>query len=186
MDQPASGPESLTPRAQATSRATRHSIRTVAQIEQDFLEHERTATERIGDTIGAFVGSFSFVALELGFLAAWILINLGVVPGLHIFDKYPFSLLQLIITIQSILLLTFVLMRENRQRRQSEQRDQLHLQVNLLADRKASELLQLLTRVSERLGLEEAAQNEEVQQLSQHTHLETLERELEENLPDAK
>ncbi len=169
--------------AEATSRAARQSIRTVADLERDFLEHERTRTERAGDVIGGFIGSFTFLALQVLLLAGWILVNLGLVPGIAPFDKLPFNLLTFLVGVESIFLLTFVLMRENRMRRQSEQRDELELQVNLLADAKASEILKVLRRISEQLGIEDVTADEQVQQLIHKSHLETLEHELDKNLP---
>ncbi len=169
--------------AEATSRSVRQSIRTVAELERDFLEHERTSTERLGDLIGGFIGSFSFLALQGVLLAGWVVINLGLVPGIAPFDKPPFNLLTFLVGVESIFLLTFVLMRENRMRRQSELRAELELQVNLLADNKASEILAALRKISEQLGIPEVAADEQVQQLSHKTHLETLTRELDENLP---
>ncbi len=148
------------------------------------MERARTPTERSGDLIGGFAGSFSFVAVEILFIGSWIIINSGLVPGIKPFDKFPFILLQLILSIESLLLLTFILIRENRLRRQEQLRDELHFQVNLLADRKASEILQVLLRISEHLGLEELASDEEREQLSHATHLETLKEELDKNLPD--
>ncbi len=175
---------SSNPHAEATSRAARQSIRTVADLERDFMEHERTPAERMGDLLGGFIGSFTFLLLQVLLLAGWLAVNLGLIPGISPFDKPPFNLLTFIVGVESIFLLTFVLMRENRMRRQSEQRAQLELQVNLLADNKASEILKVLRQISERLGAEEVAADEQVQQLSHKTHLETLTRELEENLPE--
>ncbi len=176
-------PDSPTTHAEATSRAARPSIRTVADLERDFSEHERTPTDQLGELLGGFIGSFPFLVLQILVLAAWLLINLGLVPGLAPFDKPPFNLLTFLVGVESIFLLIFVLMRENRMRRQEEQRAQLELQVNLLADNKASEILKALQRISEELGVEEVAGDKQVQQLSHKTHLKTLERELKENMP---
>ncbi len=169
---------------EATSRAARPHIRTVADLQRDFTENRRTVAERVGDLIGGFVGSFTFIALQVLVLATWIVVNLGVIPGISPFDQPPFSLLQLLLAGESIFLLTFVLIRENRLRRQSDRRDQLELQVNLLADNKASEILKTLRKISEHLGLDDVAEDEEVKRLSHKTHLETLEHELDENLPE--
>ncbi len=176
-------PDPSSDHSRATSLAAQENIQTVAQLERDFLQHGRTTTERVGDAIGGFVGSFSFVALQVVFLAAWFLVNLGLVPGLSPFDKPPFQALQLIVGIESIFLLTFVLMRENRMRRQSEQRDLLHFQVNLLSDRKASETVRLLIALSRHFGLEEA-EAEETERLSKRTDVPTLEREMDKQMPN--
>ncbi len=156
----------------------------MAEIERDFMERTRSPAEWSGDLIGGFAGSLAFIVLQVVFIGAWIVVNLGFIPGISPFDKFPFVFLQLVLSTESIFLLTFILLREARLRRQEQLRDELHLQVNLLADRKASEILQILLKVSERLGLEELADDEERKQLSQATHLETLQHEVEKNLPD--
>ncbi len=168
--------------SEATSRAAKPIIETVSEIQRDYIARQSTRAERLGDLIGGFAGSLRFVALELILVGGWIIVNLGLIPGVSPFDRFPFGLLQLVLSGESILLLIFVLMRENLRRRQSEHRDQLDLQVNLLADRKATEALRVLLRLSEHLGVEDE-EAQEAEHLSRALHIETLERELEKHLP---
>jgi uncharacterized membrane protein len=179
------GPNHSSEHSRATTLAARENIQTVAELERDFLEHRRTTAERAGDAIGGFVGSSLFVTLQVVFLASWILVNLGLVPGPSPFDKPPFPVLQLVVGIESIFLLTFVLMRENRMRRQAEQRDHLHFQVNLISEQKASEAIRLLLAISQRLGIEEAG-TEETERLAKRTDVPTLEREMDQHMPNRK
>ena len=146
-----------------TREVAQPAIRTIAELEQDFEKRRLTLADRLGDVIGGFAGSFTFVIIQVTAIAAWILGNLGWIPGAHPFDPPPFPILQVCLAIESILLVVFVLMRENRMRRSAQAREQLELQINLLA--------------------EKLTQDEDTQRLSQRTHVETLARELEHNLP---
>ncbi len=172
-------------RSTSTARVAQPSIRTVADLERDYARRQLSFSDRVADALGSLIGSFHFVILELLLVLAWVALNSGLVPGITPFDRPPFALLQLVVGIEAILLLTFVVRRENLVRRQADQRAQLELQVNLLAERKSTEILQLLLRISEELGLEELAQDEETQHLSKKTHLETLAQELENHQSDS-
>jgi len=88
-------------------------------------------------------------------------------------------MLQMLVSLEAIFLSTFVLMRQNRQNSLADQRAHLDLQINLLAEKEPTKMLQMRQAVCDRLGLEKAAQDKETQQLSEETHLETLARELE-------
>lgn len=158
-------------------------IVTVAKLEQQFLER-RTLVDRIGDVIGGFAGSMKFVLLHLIILAAWFLINYRVIPGLKPFDPYPFMFLSMAVSIEAVLLSTFVLMKQNREGRRADQRAQLMLQVDLLAEQEATKTLQLLQRICDRLGIGEARLDPETKVLSEHTAIEELAREIKEKLPE--
>jgi hypothetical protein len=73
--------------------AALENIETIARMEQEFLEG-RSLIERIGDTIGTFVGTMAFVALHAVGFFFWILENLNLIPGLRPFDPFPFMLLS--------------------------------------------------------------------------------------------
>lgn len=66
-------------------------IATVARLEERFLE-DRTTVERIGDAIGSFVGSMTFVAMHVVIFVLWFAINSKAIPGIPPFDPCPFIL----------------------------------------------------------------------------------------------
>jgi uncharacterized membrane protein len=182
-EQPSSA-RSLDTSAEATARSSRLYIETIAEFERDFLQ-QRTLPERIADAIGKFAGSFTSVILHGLWFGGWVFINLGmVVPGIQPFDEFPFHTLQLLVALEAIFLSTFVLMRQNRLDTLADQHTHLALQINLLAEKETTKILQMLQSICDRLDLEELARDKETQRLSEETHLETLERELKEKLPD--
>jgi uncharacterized membrane protein len=66
-------------------------IAIIAKHEEDFLG-ARTTAERVADLLGAFVGSFGFVAIHVVWFTTWILINTEGIGTLRRFDHTPFPL----------------------------------------------------------------------------------------------
>lgn len=169
---------------QSESReAIQQNIDTIVKLEHEFLR-DRSFTERVGDAIGSFAGTMWFVALHVIWFVGWVLINIKLIPFIPPFDPYPFVFLSMIVSLEGVLLSTFVLIKQNRMSRRSDERSQLDLQINLLAERESTKILQLLSRMSERLGLEEEAADAELEQLSQNTAIETIAGDLKKHLPD--
>ena len=169
-------------RPPAPQQTIRENIEAIARLEQAFLE-KRTTSERIGDAIGSFAGSMSFVLLHLLWFALWIAINAKLVPGIPAFDPYPFIFLSMMVSLEAVLLSTFVLMKQNRMSRRSDARAQLDLQINLLAEKEATKTLQLLQEICSHFGLHDQASDDEVKELTQLTAIDTLAHELNENMP---
>jgi Protein of unknown function (DUF1003) len=69
--------------------------------------------------------------------AAW---NALASPALR-FDPYPYGLLTFIVSLEGVLIATFVLTKQNRMAAQSDQRDHLNLQVDLLAEQELTVIL---------------------------------------------
>ena len=99
---------------------------------------------------------------------------------MHVFDKPPFLMLNLILSLEAIFLSTFVLMKQNRMSLRADQRANLDLQINLLAEREMTLVLQMLYRMSTRLGVRPSGV--EFEELSEDTPLEALANEIEQKL----
>jgi uncharacterized membrane protein len=164
-----------------TAKVTEQNVETIAGMERTAIDR-RTLSERMSEGTTRFIGSMTFVGLQLLGFAVWFGINLRLVPGIHPFDPFPFGILTLVVSSEAILLSIFVLMSQNRMSRQANQRAHLNLQINLLAEQETTRLLQEVRRIADRLGVEKAA-DEEIEHMSQHTHLATLAEKLEQSLP---
>jgi uncharacterized membrane protein len=158
-------------------------IERIAEMEKEFLER-RSVVERVGDTIADFVGSTTFVILHVIWFTAWIAVNRNLIPQVRTFDPYPFLLLGLAVSLEAVLLSTFVLMKQNRMSKRSDRRNDLNLQIDLLAEREATMMLQMLQQICAHLGLEEVGDGAEVRELIRDTKVESIARELEEKLPE--
>jgi uncharacterized membrane protein len=161
--------------------AIRRNIDAVVKLEESF-QRDRTVADRIADTIAAFTGSLKFVALHAAIFGVWIVVNLGWVPGIPKFDPYPFMLLSAVVSLEAIFLSTFVLVKQNRMSRREDLRAHLDLQINLLAEREMTVVLQMLERISNRLGVEPTC--EELGELAEETSVEAVAEQLQQNLPE--
>jgi uncharacterized membrane protein len=146
-----------TPRSEESSKAAAHlrhvtaqNVATVLQIET--ADHERRSTsDRAADAVTAFCGSISFIWTHVVWFVGWIGFN--VLAGGRTFDPFPFPLLTLVVSLEAIFLSTFILISENRQARIGDRRNQLDLQINLLAEQENTKMLKLLRRIAEQVGV---------------------------------
>jgi uncharacterized membrane protein len=158
-----------------SASAIRRNIEAVQKMEEDFLR-SRTISDRLADVIGGFSGSLTFVLLHIVLYGGWIVVNVGWIPPIPRFDRYPFMLLSTIVSLEAIFLSTFVLMKQNRMSRREDLRAHLDLQVNLLAEREMTVVLQMLQKISTRLGIHRSG--EDIEELSEETSVEALATEL--------
>ena len=154
-------------------------IREVIALEER-SDRQRTFSDRVADVIATFTGRVVFVVLHLLWFAAWAAFNTGLIGDGVRFDPYPFALLCMLVSLEGVLLSTFVLIKQNRMAKAGDRRAHLDLQVNLLTEKEVTKVLQLLVAVAERLGVEA---DEEARELGEITAVGDLARELEEKLP---
>lgn len=111
-----------------------------ARANQDVSRHQRRI-ERLTAQLGQ---PLSFYLIVAG-VAAWSSFNL-LAPrlGIRPFDPPPFVWLQGLVGLGALLMATIILITQNRQTRHADQRSQLDLQVNLLAEQKAAKLIGLV------------------------------------------
>jgi uncharacterized membrane protein len=88
----------------------------------------------------------------------------------------------MILALEAVLLASFVLIRQNRMSEKADQRGHLDLQINLLAEKEATKVIQLLQRMSEHLGLKDEIVDGEARELSKDTEVEDVARDLQKNL----
>jgi uncharacterized membrane protein len=165
------------------SEHTQSHIDSIAKQEQEFLE-KRTLSERAGDAVAGWAGSLVFVMSHILLVLAWILINVQGVRWIARFDPYPFSLLGVIVSVEAVMLSGFILMRQNRMSKRAERRDHLNLQVDLIAEKEITKVLQMVRAVCQHMGLQQIAEDKEVGEFSQATSVETLTQRLEDTLPE--
>ncbi len=163
--------------------SAQRNIETIARLEQQFLEN-RTPVERIGDAIGSFVGTMWFVIIHVAWFLFWFFANTGKFFGVRPFDPYPFIFLSMAVSVEGVLLTTFVLMKQNRMAKRADLRNQLNLQVDLLSEKEVTKILQMLRAMADQMGLREHAEEPEIKELSQNTAVETLAKELREKMPE--
>jgi uncharacterized membrane protein len=123
-------------------------------------EQERLAEgweERVADAITRFTGSMRFVYLHLVIYGLWIAANS--IPCLPHFDP-TFVILAMEASVEAIFLSTFVLISQNRTMAATEKRDNLDLQVNLLAEHQLTRLVTMVAAIAEKLEVRTDADSE--------------------------
>jgi uncharacterized membrane protein len=166
-----------------SSTHTQSHIDSIARQEHEFLE-QRTLSERVSDRIAGFAGNMFFVLIHVLLVLAWVLINANRASRIPRFDPYPFSLLGMIVAVEAVVLSSFILMRQNRMAKRGERRDHLNLQVDLIAEKEITKLLQMVQAICEHMGLTHIAEDKEVEEFSRETSVDTLAQRLEDTLPE--
>ena len=161
---------------------TQNNIDAIAKLEHAALGR-RTVTERMSDAIAKLVCNPGFLAAHLLLIGCWAMANLRVIPGLKVFDPFPFGTLALIVSSESVFLTTFVLISQSRMARQSERRSHLDLQVGMLSEQELTTILQMLQKLCEHVGVNVDSSKQEVQSFSKTTDVSKLASELEDKLP---
>jgi hypothetical protein len=90
--------------------------------------------DRAADAVTSFAGSLTFVYLHSAWFGLWVLLNIGLIGASVEFDKFPFGLLTMIVSLEAIFLSTFVMVSQNRQAMHSEVRSQLDFEANLRSE----------------------------------------------------
>ena len=158
--------------------AAQDNINTIVHIEEQALK-QRTWQDHLSDAIANFVGSIPFVVMHVIWFGIWVALNAGVWR----FDPYPFALLCMLVSLEGVLLSTFVLIKQNRMGQRADHRTHLDLQINLLAEKEITKVLQLQQLICRRLGIHEADIDKEVLELSNTTAVDNLAEELDRRMP---
>ena len=143
---------SMSSEAISQGEIMRKNISAIQQMQRQTAQ-ARTVQDRIADIITDFSGSMAFVYFHAIWFGLWILLNVGLIhiPYLSEFDPFPFSFLTLVVSLEAIFLSTFVLISQNRLSEVSDKRAELDLQVNLLAEQKATKVLEMLDEIAKQL-----------------------------------
>lgn len=114
---------------------------------------KRSFLTRISDRLTAFCGSTYFLVFHVIFFAVWILVNTGNIPGLAIYDEFPFGLLTMVVSLEAIFLAIFVLVSQNRQANITTVRDEVNMKVNLIAEEEITKILHILAEMRTHMGI---------------------------------
>jgi len=152
-------------------------VKAVVDLERHAVER-RSMLDRVADGVTAFAGSSAFVLVHIAWFSVWVIVN----RTSYAFDPFPFSLLNVLVSVEAIFLATFVLMTQNRMSRQADRRAHLDLQVNLIAEQELTAILQMVYALCRKAGTTARIADARVQKLLQKTDViqlaMTLEKEL--------
>ncbi len=154
----------------------------IARHEQEFFEN-RTGSERVGDVIASFAGSFGFVGVHLTLFVTWIAVNSLNALSRWRYDPYPFPMLDTVLAIEAILLASFILMRQTRMGRRSDEREHLMLQLLLLTEKETTKLLEVNTLMAANMGIKSIARDRDLAALSEDTPIDEVAETIKDSLP---
>jgi len=148
-------------------------IEAILKLEEDD-ERKLSSLHRVSHKVGWFVGTIYFVLLQAVFVLLWLFWNAFAIQS---FDPYPFPLLSAVLALEAVLLTSFVLIRQNAMDRQSERRNHLDLQINLLAEKEATSILRALGEIAEHLKID-LSTDAETEELAEDIAVESIARDL--------
>src|ERR1051325_11536732 len=102
--------------------------------EQALIRALMRAQDRAADEITNFAGSLKFVYIHSVWFGIWIAVNIGVLGASLKFDKFPFGLLTMIVSLEAIFLSTFVMVSQNRQAARADIRSEIDFETNLRSE----------------------------------------------------
>lgn len=143
---------------------------------------KRPIAIRIADYLTTSFGTISFFLLNAIVFALWIAINYGYWPIIPVFDPEPFNLLTMVVSLEAIFLSIIVLMSQNRQSYISTLREELDMQVNLIAEREITKILKLLRIIINHHGI--ILKDKELEEMIKEIDTSYIERALEAQLND--
>ena len=132
-------------RMRVSAEQLRHTAtRNANEVEKD----TRTFLQKLTDGIAAFAGSITFLIIHVVWFALWLGLNMLNIPGLTKFDPFPFGLLTLTVSLESIFLAVFLLLSQNRQAAKDRVRSEVEYDVNLKAELEVMHLHEKLDRMN--------------------------------------
>jgi len=138
----------------------------------------RSLAEKIADFITARLGSMGFLFLNGLWFFSWIIINLGLIPGMPPFDPFPFGLLTMVVSLEAIFLATVVLISQNRAAKIDDLRAEVELQINTIAEEEITKMIELQILLLKKNGVDVSG-DKELQLMLEPVDTQKLEKSLE-------
>jgi uncharacterized membrane protein len=135
---------------------------------------KRSPMQRISDRITNTAASGGSMLAHLIWFGLWIAINTGLIPVITPFDPFPFPLLTMVVSLEAIFLALFVLSTQNRLGKQADLRANLDLQIDLLAEREMTAVLQLLKDIATHLDVDTSVTADRLSDLIKKTDVKKL------------
>ena len=140
------------------------------------IEDRQSRSQRFAAGVTRAASSVWFAYFHVLWFAAWIALSTR--WGSHSFDPFPYVLLTTIVSLEAIFLTLMVLVSQNREAQLEEQRADLDLQIDLLAEHEITRLLSVVNAIARKVGvdIEEGEMHELEKDVRPRDLLEKLER----------
>ena len=120
-------------------------------VARDITAVPVTFGDRVADRVASFGGSWRFIGLAALVIAAWLIVN---VVSARSLDKYPFILLNLILSCLAALQAPVIMMSQNRQAAHDRLDAQHDYEINMKAEMEIVALHTKLDEIREQKWLE--------------------------------
>ena len=158
-----------------------HTRAKIAHSIQAQLDEQRTFAEILADNLVRWFGSIEFIIINLVGFLIWIILNAAIIPDIKPFDPFPFILLTMIVSLEAIFLSIFVLMSQNRESRISDLREEIDIQINMIAEQEITKTIHLLSYLLKHLNVP-YDKDPELQRMMKPLDMEEMRHELEQQL----
>ena len=155
------------------SSALEENVQAIKRWEGAILR-ARSSAARFSDWIACTAGSGPVLVLHVVWFGAWVTVNAGALRVVRPFDPFPFPFLTMTVSLEAIFLALFVLASQNRLARQADKRSHLDLQIDLLAEREMTAMLQLLQDIARHLDVQTTVTPQQLRDLMKQTDLARL------------
>lgn len=142
---------------------------------------KRTKTEKIADWMTQSGGSVKFLTVSVLLFVFWIFVNTGLIKVIPIFDPFPFIFLTTFVSLEAIILATFVLISQNRNIKIDDLREEVDLQINLMAQKEITKVMRMLALLLEKNGID-LSQDPELKRMVRPISEEEIEKRLEKEI----
>jgi uncharacterized membrane protein len=130
------------------------SIATVRRTLKARANEKSSFAARLADKLTLGFGSMIFLTVNCIWFVVWMVFNLGLIPGLPIFDPFPFGLLTMIVSLEAIILAIIVLISQNRAARIADLREEVALQVEEISEQEVTKILELMVQLLDKQGID--------------------------------
>jgi uncharacterized membrane protein len=146
---------------------------------------KRSFIEIVIDRMIAVLGSHLFLFANLFVIIAWIVINTGLIPVVRPFDKFPFSLLTTVVSLESIIVAILVLTSQIRASKVADLREEVQLQVNVLTEEEITRMMWMLVQLLHKNHIP-IPEDQRLQELLRDTDIGTIEKSMEKQIESHK
>lgn len=161
-------------------RHSERSRRIIRSFEARELK-KRSLVVKIADALTSKFGTIAFLLGNLVIYTLWVLANTGKIPGIPVFDPYPYSFMNSFVSIEAIILSIIVLMSQNRESQRDVLRNELGLQVELISEKQITKILNLLKEIK---ANQKNSEDPELEEMTKELDTSYIERKLIEQLEE--
>lgn len=120
------------------------------RYEREELQQVVRWHETLADRVSGFIGQPHFILVHFFWFLLWVAANTGLLAFTRSFDQYPFGLLGILLSVETIFITGFLLISQKRQNARADLRAELDYEVNVRTYREIKELRAALRSLSER------------------------------------